>query len=108
MPVVNLFRDGDGYFTLPLWAITFLNLVCAYFLANWLPVLMNSAGPTSRQSSAGSACRQAWLRHGALLKFLVAAVFIVAIGHAASIASRIRLAFRDFFRTNYLKINKSR
>ena len=37
MPVANLFRNGMATGTLLLWAINFMNLLCAYFLANWLP-----------------------------------------------------------------------
>jgi AAHS family 4-hydroxybenzoate transporter-like MFS transporter len=45
-PVGNLFRDGMATGTLLLWMLNFMNLICAYFLANWLPVVMNEAGHT--------------------------------------------------------------
>jgi AAHS family 4-hydroxybenzoate transporter-like MFS transporter len=50
MPVTNLFRDGMATGTLLLWIINFMNLLCAYFLANWLPVLMNEAGHSAAQA----------------------------------------------------------
>ena len=50
MPVANLFRNGMATGTLLLWAINFMNLLCAYFLANWLPVVMNEAGHSGSQA----------------------------------------------------------
>ena len=43
-PVVQMFRDSLGLGTVLLWVINFMNLMAAYFLANWLPVIMNEAG----------------------------------------------------------------
>jgi AAHS family 4-hydroxybenzoate transporter-like MFS transporter len=43
-PVARLFGDGLGVGTVLLWAVNFMNLLAAYFLANWLPVLMAEAG----------------------------------------------------------------
>ena len=50
MPVANLFRDGMATGTVLLWVINFMNLLCAYFLANWLPVVMNVAGHSASQA----------------------------------------------------------
>ncbi len=50
MPVTSLFRDGMARGTLLLWTINFMNLLCAYFLANWLPVLMNEAGHSAAEA----------------------------------------------------------
>ncbi|MFD1557273.1 MFS transporter [Paraburkholderia silviterrae] len=54
-PVLNLFRDGKAMGTLMLWAMNFSNLLCVFFLANWLPLLMNDAGhSTSLAVMAGA------------------------------------------------------
>lgn len=50
MPVANLFRDGMATGTVLLWVTNFMNLLCAYFLANWLPVVMNGAGHSAAQA----------------------------------------------------------
>jgi AAHS family 4-hydroxybenzoate transporter-like MFS transporter len=50
MPVTNLFRDGLAVGTVLLWIINFMNLLCVYFLANWLPVVMNEAGRSAQEA----------------------------------------------------------
>ncbi|MGQ9367023.1 MFS transporter [Azospirillum sp. ST 5-10] len=42
--ILELFRGGMAVGTLLLWLINFMNLLAAYFLANWLPVIMTEAG----------------------------------------------------------------
>jgi AAHS family 4-hydroxybenzoate transporter-like MFS transporter len=44
VPVAQLFRQRMATGTLLLWVVNFMNLICAYFLANWLPIMMNDAG----------------------------------------------------------------
>ena len=43
-PIAQLFKDNLALGTLMLWVVNFMNLLAAYFLANWLPVLMTEAG----------------------------------------------------------------
>jgi MFS transporter, AAHS family, 4-hydroxybenzoate transporter len=50
MPVANLFRDGLAVGTILLWIINFMNLLCVYFLANWLPVVMNETGHSAQEA----------------------------------------------------------
>ena len=50
LPVVSLFRDGFFLGTVLLWIANFMNLLCLYFLSNWLPVIMNEAGHTPSQA----------------------------------------------------------
>lgn len=50
MPVANLFRNGMATGTVLLWVINFMNLLCAYFLANWLPIVMNGTGHSASQA----------------------------------------------------------
>lgn len=49
-PIRQLFRDSLGTGTVLLWAANFMNLLAVYFLANWLPVIMNDAGHRGSQA----------------------------------------------------------
>lgn len=42
--VFQLFREGRAPVTLLLWVAFFMNLLVMYFLVNWLPTLLKSAG----------------------------------------------------------------
>jgi AAHS family 4-hydroxybenzoate transporter-like MFS transporter len=44
MPVIELFRGGRAAATLLIWAIYGLSLLVAYFLVNWLPILLHQVG----------------------------------------------------------------
>jgi len=44
LPVLHLFRDGRTLPTLLLWVVFFMSLLDLYFLANWLPVVLNDLG----------------------------------------------------------------
>jgi AAHS family 4-hydroxybenzoate transporter-like MFS transporter len=44
MPVLQLFRDGRTLVTLLLWVVFFMSLLDIYFLANWLPTVLNDLG----------------------------------------------------------------
>ena len=44
MPVVHLFREGRTAATLLLWVVFFMSLLDIYFLANWLPTVLNDLG----------------------------------------------------------------
>jgi AAHS family 4-hydroxybenzoate transporter-like MFS transporter len=99
MPIANLFRDGMATGTILLWIINFMNLLCAYFLANWLPVVMNGAGHSASQAVIAGTMLWVggiignlvlgWLvdRRGfgpvLSVTFLVAAISIAAIGQVA-------------------------
>lgn len=43
-PVVHLFKESRGPATVLLWIMFFMNLLDLYFLANWLPTVINNAG----------------------------------------------------------------
>lgn len=49
-PFKHLFRNSLGLGTVLLWGVNFMNLMTAYFLANWLPVIMNEAGHSTSQA----------------------------------------------------------
>lgn len=44
IPVQHLFRDGRTAVTLLLWVVFFMSLLDIYFLANWLPTVLNDLG----------------------------------------------------------------
>jgi AAHS family 4-hydroxybenzoate transporter-like MFS transporter len=53
--MLDLVRDSRGLGTAMLWVILFMNLLGAYFLASWLPVIMRDAGhDTSSAVLAGT------------------------------------------------------
>jgi MFS transporter, AAHS family, 4-hydroxybenzoate transporter len=43
VPILHLFTEGRAVGTLLLWTINFMNLLNLYFLANWLPTVVNAA-----------------------------------------------------------------
>jgi len=95
VPFKHLWREGRATGTVTLWVIYFMNLLALYFLAGWLPTLLNDAGYTTSQAALVSAALQvggtigtfgfAWIiaRRGFIstltVSFLVAAVSIGAI-----------------------------
>jgi AAHS family 4-hydroxybenzoate transporter-like MFS transporter len=44
IPVLHLFREGRTLVTLLLWVVFFMSLLDIYFLANWLPIVLNDLG----------------------------------------------------------------
>jgi AAHS family 4-hydroxybenzoate transporter-like MFS transporter len=50
IPVAHLFRDGRGPVTLLLWVVFFMSLLDIYFLANWLPTVLNDLGASVSQA----------------------------------------------------------
>jgi MFS transporter, AAHS family, 4-hydroxybenzoate transporter len=107
LPVANLFRDGLAVGTILIWIINFMNLLCVYFLANWLPVMMNEAGHSSQEAVLAGTTMWVggvignllgWLvdRHGfgpiLSLTFAIAALAVVTIGQVAGSLTLIFLA----------------
>ena len=50
-PVVRLFTEGRAAGTLLIWVTTFMALVMAYLLTNWLPLVAGSAGAGASSSA---------------------------------------------------------
>jgi AAHS family 4-hydroxybenzoate transporter-like MFS transporter len=44
IPVAHLFREGRTLITVLLWVLFFMGLLNIYFLANWLPIVLNDLG----------------------------------------------------------------
>ena len=43
VPILRLFGEGRAFGTIMLWIINFMNLLNLYFLASWLPAVVNAA-----------------------------------------------------------------
>ena len=52
IPVLHLFRQGRTLVTLLLWVVFFMSLLDIYFLANWLPTVLNDLGSSVSASAA--------------------------------------------------------
>jgi AAHS family 4-hydroxybenzoate transporter-like MFS transporter len=82
-----LFGESRRIVTPLLWTANFANMLCAYFLAAWIPVLMSGAGySSSRAVLAGTAL---WL--GGLLGNFVLGVLIDRRGFAAVLFTNFAL-----------------
>lgn len=68
----HLFSDGRSVGTTLLWLINFMNMLCVYLLASWIPVLMSGAGHSPSQAVlAGTAMWLGGLAGGWLLGWCV-------------------------------------
>jgi AAHS family 4-hydroxybenzoate transporter-like MFS transporter len=105
MPVQHLFREGRTGATLLLWVVFFMSLLDLYFLANWLPTVLNDLGASVSAAAAigsllqvggvvgtfalGSVIDRFSFRALALVYFV--AVFAVGaigqLGHAATLVA---------------------
>ena len=52
IPVLHLFREGRTLVTLLLWVVFFMSLLDLYFLANWLPTVLNDLGASVSAAAA--------------------------------------------------------
>ncbi|WP_159811744.1 MFS transporter [Pseudomonas sp. 18058] len=50
LSVKGLLGGEHGRGTILLWLMNFMNMLCVYFLASWIPVLMSDAGHSASQS----------------------------------------------------------
>jgi AAHS family 4-hydroxybenzoate transporter-like MFS transporter len=82
-----LLGEGRRIVTPLLWAVNFANMLCAYFLAAWIPVLMSGAGYSSNRAVlAGTAL---WL--GGLLGNFALGMLIDRRGFAAVLFANFAL-----------------
>lgn len=72
MPVAGLFQDGRAAGTLIMWAIYFCSLMEIYFLASWLPTVLNQGG----RSLANAALGTSMLQFGGVVGTLVFGQFM--------------------------------
>ena len=97
MPVVGLFREGRSTGTLIMWVIYFCSLLEIYFLASWLPTVLNQGGRSVANAALGTSMLQFGGVAGTLvfgqfmdrlnphrillIGYVAAGVFIAMIGH---------------------------
>jgi AAHS family 4-hydroxybenzoate transporter-like MFS transporter len=53
IPVQQLFSDGRAIWTILLWSLTFTTLLLAYFLVNWIPLLLADTGMEHKEAIMG-------------------------------------------------------
>jgi len=98
--VRHLFTEGRALGTILLWIMFFMNLLDLYFLANWLPTVINNAGVSVRLAVMTAALVQVGGIVGTLIlarlmdrfspywvlvgTFFLAGVFIASIGLAGA------------------------
>jgi MFS transporter, AAHS family, 4-hydroxybenzoate transporter len=58
MPVAGLFREGRSAGTLIMWVIYFCSLLEIYFLASWLPTVLNQGGRSLANAALGTSMLQ--------------------------------------------------
>lgn len=98
-PVGGLFQDGRAMGTVLMWVIYFMSLLDIYFLASWLPTVLNGGGHSVGGSAIGTSMMQFGGVAGTLLlgrfldrlnpyrvlmfSYIAATVFIGVIGFSA-------------------------
>ena len=58
LPVVHLFREQRAVSTVLLWIMFFMNLLCLFFLASWLPTVITGKGLTIETAAIATALLQ--------------------------------------------------
>jgi AAHS family 4-hydroxybenzoate transporter-like MFS transporter len=88
VPMVQLFHDGRALGTTMLWVVNFMNLLNLYFLSNWLPIVVSSAG-YSNSIAVNSA---AVLQVGGVVGTLVLSTFVYRFGFTTVLTMSFALA----------------
>lgn len=107
-PVRQLFAEGRAATTVLMWVIFFMNLLVIYLLANWLPTVINNVGVSFETSVYISTLYHVGAIAGALTlgrvidrfgsfrvlsaTFVLAGLFIIAIGSAGASVPLLSLA----------------
>jgi AAHS family 4-hydroxybenzoate transporter-like MFS transporter len=88
VPMVQLFHDGRALGTALLWVVNFMNLLNLYFLSNWLPIVVSTAG-YSNSVAVNSA---AVLQVGGVIGTLVLSLLMHRIGFSTVLTMSFTLA----------------
>jgi AAHS family 4-hydroxybenzoate transporter-like MFS transporter len=88
VPILRLFTEGRATGTILLWVINFMNLLNLYFLASWLPTVVNTAyGSVRNAALAGTTLQIGGVIGTFLFSWLVERIgFIPVLGTAFTIA----------------------
>jgi AAHS family 4-hydroxybenzoate transporter-like MFS transporter len=93
VPMIQLFHEGRGLGTAMLWIVNFMNLLNLYFLSNWLPIVVSSAG-YSNSIAVNSA---AVLQVGGVVGTLVLSSFVYRFGFTTVLTMSFALACLSIF-----------
>jgi AAHS family 4-hydroxybenzoate transporter-like MFS transporter len=88
VPMIQLFHDGRALGTVLLWVVNFMNLLNLYFLSNWLPLVVSSAG-YSNSIAVNSA---SVLQVGGVVGTLVLSSFVYRFGFTTVLTMSFALA----------------
>ncbi len=88
VPMVHLFHDGRALGTVLLWVVNFMNLLNLYFLSNWLPIVVSTAG-YSNTIAVNSA---SVLQVGGVIGTLVLSAFVPKIGFTPVLTASFAIA----------------
>jgi MFS transporter, AAHS family, 4-hydroxybenzoate transporter len=114
MPVAHLFREQRATSTVLLWTMFFMNLLCLFFLASWLPTVITGKGLSLEVAAIATALLQiggciGTLCYGPLIdrfgafavlsiNYVAASIFIALIGISGTeVALNIATAFAAGF-----------
>jgi MFS transporter, AAHS family, 4-hydroxybenzoate transporter len=88
VPILHLFTEGRALGTTLLWTINFMNLLNLYFLASWLPTVVNAAyGSVSTAALVGTTLQVGGVIGTFLFSWLVERIgFIPVLGTAFTTA----------------------
>ena len=88
VPILRLFTEGRAAGTILLWIINFMNLLNLYFLASWLPTVVNAAyGSVRNAALVGTTLQIGGVIGTFLFSWLVERIgFIPVLGTAFTIA----------------------
>ena len=88
VPILKLFSEGRAVGTALLWVINFMNLLNLYFLASWLPTVVNAAyGSVRNAALVGTTLQVGGVLGTFLFSWLVERIgFIPVLGTAFTIA----------------------
>lgn len=88
LPMVQLFHDGRALGTTLLWIVNFLNLLNLYFLTNWLPIVVSTAGYADSYAVISASVLQA----GGVVGTLVLSAFVARLGFTPVMTGSFTLA----------------
>lgn len=88
LPMVQLFHDGRALGTTLLWIVNFLNLLNLYFLTNWLPIVVSTAGYADSYAVISASVLQA----GGVVGTLVLSAFVARLGFTPVMTGSFALA----------------
>jgi AAHS family 4-hydroxybenzoate transporter-like MFS transporter len=107
LPVLHLFRERRALSTVLLWTMFFMNLLCLFFLATWLPTVITGNGLSLALAASAAALLQVGGCVGAVcfgplidrfgafavlvIAYLSAAVLIVLVGFSGTLVPAIML-----------------